>query len=88
MAHCLQPAEAVGRPYVTAMSAPLCEKSGAWLAGRLKYALSPRTDLYLTAAKARARHGRRAGLGRDEAGFGSSRRSIMAGIQHRFRGFL
>jgi predicted porin len=52
--------------------------------GRMKYALSPRTDLYATAAWARARHGRPVSLARDEPGFGSSQRSIVAGIQHRF----
>lgn len=54
------------------------------LVGRVRYALSPRTDLYATAAYARAEHGRLVGLARDEAGFGSTQRSIMAGIQHRF----
>lgn len=54
------------------------------LVGRVKYALSTRTDLYATAAYAKAGHGRPVSLARDEAGFGSSQRSIMAGIQHRF----
>jgi predicted porin len=52
--------------------------------GRLRYALSKRTDLYLTGAYARARHGQLVSLARDEAGFGTTQRSVLAGIQHRF----
>ncbi|PQO95223.1 porin [Massilia phosphatilytica] len=54
------------------------------LVGRLRYALSKRTDLYLAAAHAQARHGQLVSLARDEAGFGSTQRSIVAGMQHRF----
>jgi predicted porin len=54
------------------------------IVGRLRYALSRRTDLYVTAAYATAKHGQLVGLARDEAGFGSTQRSVLAGIQHRF----
>lgn len=54
------------------------------IVGRLRYALSKRTDLYLTGAYAKARHGQLVSLARDEAGFGSTQRSILAGMQHRF----
>ena len=47
-------------------------------------ALSKRTDLYLTAAHARARHGQLVGLSRDDPGLGTTQRGITAGIQHRF----
>jgi predicted porin len=52
--------------------------------GRLRYAMSKRTDLYAVAAYARARHGQVVSLARDEAGAGGSQRSIAAGMQHRF----
>lgn len=52
--------------------------------GRIRYALSRRTDLYAVAAYASARHGLPVSLARDEAGAGSSQRGVMAGIQHRF----
>jgi predicted porin len=54
------------------------------IVGRLRYALSKRTDLYLTAAHAKARHGQLVGLARDEAGSSSTQRSVLAGMQHRF----
>lgn len=52
--------------------------------GRLRYALSRRTDLYVAAAYAKARHGQPVGLARDEVGYGSHQKSVLAGIQHRF----
>ncbi|WP_332877995.1 porin [Massilia sp. S19_KUP03_FR1] len=51
---------------------------------RARYALSKRTDLYLTAAKAKAKHGKTVSLSRNEAGFADTQRGIMTGIQHRF----
>lgn len=51
---------------------------------RARYALSKRTDLYLTGAKAKAKHGKTVGLSRNEAGFADTQRGIMTGIQHRF----
>jgi predicted porin len=52
--------------------------------GRVRYALSRRTDLYVTAAYAKAKRGQLVGLARDEAGFGGNQKSVLAGIQHRF----
>ena len=60
------------------------EADPVMVVGRLRYALSRRTDLYVTAAYARARHGQLVGLARDEAGYGSRQKSVLAGIQHRF----
>jgi predicted porin len=54
------------------------------LAGRLRYALSRRSDVHVTAAYARARHGQPVSLARDEAGFGVTQRSVLVGLQHRF----
>jgi predicted porin len=54
------------------------------IVGRLRYALSKRTDLYLTAAHAKARHGQLVSLARDETGSGSTQRSVLVGMQHRF----
>jgi predicted porin len=54
------------------------------IVGRLRYALSKRTDLYLTGAYARARHGQLVSLARDEAGSSTTQRSVLAGMQHRF----
>lgn len=51
---------------------------------RARYALSRRTDLYLTGAHARAGQGMPISLARDEAGFAPTQRSVSAGIQHRF----
>jgi predicted porin len=51
---------------------------------RAKYALSKRTDLYLSGAYSRAKNGKLTGLSRDDAGFGSTQAGLMAGIQHRF----
>jgi predicted porin len=54
------------------------------LVARAMYALSKRTDLYLSAAHAKADHGQLVGLSRDDAGSGTSQTGITAGIQHRF----
>jgi predicted porin len=51
---------------------------------RGKYALSKRTDLYLSAAYAKAKNGQLVGLSRDDIAFGSSQTGVLAGIQHRF----
>ena len=52
---------------------------------RAKYALSKRTDLYLSAAYAKAKNGNLVGLSRDDAnGFASNQTGMIAGIQHRF----
>jgi predicted porin len=48
------------------------------------YALSKRTDLYLTGGYAKADHGQLVGLSRDDPGFGSKQAGVTAGIQHRF----
>ena len=54
------------------------------LVGRVRYALSKRTDLYVAAAYAKARNDKLVSLSRDDAGFDSSQRGVIAGIQHRF----
>lgn len=54
------------------------------LVGRLRCALSRRTDLYLTTAYTRAKHGLRVSLARDDVGYGDSQRGTVIGIQHRF----
>jgi predicted porin len=51
---------------------------------RAMYALSPRTVLYLSGARARAGAGQTISLSRDDEGYGSTQRGISAGIQHRF----
>ena len=51
---------------------------------RAKYALSKRTDLYLSAAYAKAKNGKNVGLSRDDAAFGNNQKGVVAGIQHRF----
>lgn len=51
---------------------------------RAMYALSPRTVLYLSAARARAGDGQTISLSRDDEGYGSTQRGVTAGIQHRF----
>ncbi len=51
---------------------------------RVMNALSKRTDLYLSAAYAKADNNKLVSLSRDEPGFGSSQAGITAGIQHRF----
>jgi predicted porin len=48
------------------------------------YALSKRTDLYLTGGYAKARHNQLVSLSRDDPGFGSTQAGVTAGIQHRF----
>jgi predicted porin len=57
---------------------------------RAKYSLSKRTNLYATAARARARNGVPVGVSRDNSedggvtGFGSHQTGVLLGIQHRF----
>jgi predicted porin len=51
---------------------------------RLKYAMSKRTDLYLSTAYAKAKNGLLVGLSRDDAGFGNSQFGMTLGMQHRF----
>lgn len=51
---------------------------------RYRYALSKRTDLHVTGAYAKAKHGQLTGLSRDDAGFANSQRGIAMGMQHRF----
>jgi len=51
---------------------------------RAMLALSPRTVLYLSGARARAGAGQFISLSRDDEGFGATQRGITAGIQHRF----
>ncbi|RBA22955.1 porin [Herminiimonas fonticola] len=52
---------------------------------RAKYALSKRTDLYLSAAYAKAKNQKLVGLSRDDAnGFANNQAGMVAGIQHRF----
>jgi predicted porin len=54
------------------------------LVARGMVALSKRTDLYLSAAHVKGKHGQLVGLSRDDAGFGTSQTGVTAGIQHRF----
>ncbi|MBQ5939203.1 MULTISPECIES: porin [unclassified Massilia] len=54
------------------------------LVARMLYALSKRTDLYLSAAHAKADNGQLVGLSRDDAGMGTTQTGVTAGIQHRF----
>ncbi|WP_211442667.1 porin [Collimonas humicola] len=51
---------------------------------RGKYALSKRTDLYLSAAYAKAKNQQLVGLSRDDIAYGSSQTGVIGGIQHRF----
>ncbi|WP_075256476.1 porin [Herbaspirillum camelliae] len=51
---------------------------------RLKYAMSKRTDLYLSTAYAKAKNGQLVGLSRDDVGYGSSQFGMTLGMQHRF----
>jgi predicted porin len=51
---------------------------------RYRYALSKRTDLHVSAAYAKARHGQLTGLSRDDAGNSDSQRGVTVGMQHRF----
>lgn len=60
------------------------------LVARVKYTLSKRTDLYATAARARAKNGAPVGLTRDGSadggvtGFADRATGVILGIQHRF----
>ena len=56
----------------------------AMFVARAMLALSKRTDLYLSAAHARADEGQLVGLSRDDAGAGTTQSGVTAGIQHRF----
>ncbi|PUA17931.1 porin [Glaciimonas sp. PCH181] len=51
---------------------------------RAKYALSKRTDLYLSGAYAKAKNNQLVGVSRDDVGFGTSQTGVIGGIQHRF----
>ncbi|SEN32870.1 Outer membrane protein (porin) [Duganella sp. CF517] len=51
---------------------------------RYRYALSKRTDVHISGAYAKAKHGQLTGLSRDDAGFANSQRGITVGMQHRF----
>ena len=51
---------------------------------RYRYALSKRTDLYATAAYAKAKNGQLTGLSRDDTAYGESQHGLMVGMQHRF----
>ncbi|KAB8041223.1 porin [Janthinobacterium aquaticum] len=64
--------------------APGTDADPAMLVARFRYALSKRTDLYLTGAYARAKHNQRVSLSRDSEGFGDTQHGLMAGMQHRF----
>ncbi|WP_338762718.1 porin [Massilia sp. METH4] len=60
------------------------EADPVMVVGRVRYALSKRTDLYVTAAYAKAKHGALVSLARDEVGSGSNQKSVTVGMQHRF----
>ncbi|WP_171940005.1 porin [Herbaspirillum rubrisubalbicans] len=51
---------------------------------RLKYAMSKRTDLYLSTAYAKAKNNQLVGLSRDDVAFGNSQFGMTLGMQHRF----
>ena len=51
---------------------------------RLKYAMSKRTDLYLSTAYAKAKNNQLVGLSRDDVGFSNSQFGMTLGMQHRF----
>lgn len=51
---------------------------------RLKYALSKRTDLYASAAYAKAKNSQMVGLSRDDVGYDDSQSGLILGMQHRF----
>ncbi|MES2740460.1 MAG: porin [Pseudomonadota bacterium] len=51
---------------------------------RLRYALSKRTDVYLTGGYTKTKHNQLISLSRDDAGFGDAQHGVMAGMQHRF----
>ncbi|NUU01488.1 porin [Herbaspirillum robiniae] len=51
---------------------------------RLKYAMSKRTDLYLSTAYAKAKNNQLVGLSRDDVGYGNSQFGMTLGMQHRF----
>ena len=51
---------------------------------RAKYALSKRTDVYLSTAYTKAKNGKLTGVSRDDAGFANNQTGIILGMQHRF----
>ena len=51
---------------------------------RYRYALSKRTDVHISGAYAKAKHGQLTGLSRDDAGFDTNQRGLITGMQHRF----
>jgi predicted porin len=54
------------------------------LVARVMKALSKRTDLYLSLARANAKNNKLIGLSRDDTGFADTQAGVTAGIQHRF----
>lgn len=63
---------------------PGTESDPVMYALRLKYALSKRSELYGTAAYARAKNGQMVSLSRDEVGYGSTQAGLAFGMLHRF----
>jgi predicted porin len=51
---------------------------------RYKYAMSKRTDLYASLARASASNGKLVSVSRDDAGFDTTQTGLTLGIQHRF----
>lgn len=64
--------------------APSKDADPGMLSLRAKYALSKRTDIYISAAQAKAKNNLAVGVSRDDPGFGSSQSSATVGMQHRF----
>jgi len=64
--------------------APGTDADPAMLVARFRYALSKRTDLYVTGAYAKAKHHQLVSLSRDSDGYGDNQHGLMAGMQHRF----
>nr|WP_315392513.1 porin [uncultured Duganella sp.] len=64
--------------------APGTDADPAMLVARFRYALSKRTDLYVTGAYAKAKHNQLISLSRDSEGYGDHQHGLMAGMQHRF----
>ncbi|HEX7988160.1 MAG TPA: porin [Duganella sp.] len=64
--------------------APGTDADPKMLVARFRYALSKRTDLYLTGAYAKAKHNQLVSLSRDSDGYGDNQHGLMAGVQHRF----
>src|SRR5574343_165236 len=51
---------------------------------RYRYALSKRTDVFVSAAYVKSKNGQLTGMSRDDAGFGTSQHGLALGMQHRF----